>query len=96
MKKIIIMLLLATMLTGCENEHSGYTGYGSFGSLLPCKTEDTLFYDRSTKIVYYVMMDYTGYKGYGFMSPYISKNGRFCRYIDDEIVEVEDKDENNN
>lgn len=88
MKKIVVMLLLTLMLTGCEYLPSGNTEYDSIGSLLPCETDPTLFYDRSTRIVYYILGESSGYQGYGYMSPYISKNGCFCRYIDGEIVEV--------
>lgn len=88
MKKIIVMLLMTVMLTGCEYNFSGNAGYDSIGSLLSCETDDTLFYDKSTRIVYYIMGNSSRYRGYGYMSPYLSKNGCFCRYIDGEIVEV--------
>ena len=27
-------------------------------------------------------------QGYGYMAPYISENGKYCKYINDEIVEI--------
>jgi len=43
-----------------------------------------LVYDIETKIVYYKFNDPL----YGFMSPYIGPNGMFCRFKDNQIVEI--------
>ena len=50
-------------------------------------------YDSETRVIYWYYMDY--HKNYlgggnycGYMSPYISENGKFCRFIDDKIVEI--------
>lgn len=53
-----------------------------------------LAYDIDTLVVYYVFsasenMQDRGY-GYSYFAPYISKNGKFCRYINGEIVEITD------
>lgn len=40
-----------------------------------------LVYDIQTKIVYYLL-------GNGAMSPYLSGNGKFCRFVDNQIVEI--------
>lgn len=88
MKKIVVVLLLAVILAGCKNNNSsGIAEHNKVGRLLPCDG-GVLYYDENTKIVYYVNSDTIGYAGYGFMSPYISANGCFCRYIDGEIVEI--------
>ena len=90
MKKMIVVLLLACIiLAGCKNNNSsGNAEHDTLGHLLPCDG-GVLYYDENTKIVYYVNSDTKGYAGYGFMSPYISANGCFCRYIDGEIVEIQ-------
>lgn len=88
MKRIIIFALVACLfLTGCEV--SGETGFSGIGNLVTIDGDSTLYYDKDTRIVYYVMVSTSGgYRGYGFMSPYISENGNYCRYVDKEIVEV--------
>ena len=51
-----------------------------------------LVYDSSTKIVYYFFNDYyynsNASVGYGYLSPYYSKNGKICRYINNKITEI--------
>jgi len=54
--------------------------------------EESLVYSIETRCVYYMFstcewVGNIGY-GYGYMAPYISENGKFCRYIGDEIVEI--------
>ena len=53
------------------------------------KNTSYLYYDVHTKIVYIVTAECRGYDGYGFMSPYYSENGNLCRYIDNEIIEIQ-------
>lgn len=55
--------------------------------------DDTgLVFDSETKVVYYMLQEahaYTGKCTYsGYMAPYISENGKFCRFIDNKIVEI--------
>lgn len=90
MKKLIVLVLTAVLLTGCEEPYKkggawlDYSQLGSFKNI-----EADLFYDSQTGIVYVIMTDATGgYRGFGFMSPYISENGKFCRYNGEKIVEV--------
>ena len=105
MKRIISLLMsmfiiiLAVTLTGCDDDNpqefnkpqSISSGISNFENI---KGEDILFFDRNTKIVYYLFST-TQYPhtheamGYGFMSPYISENGNYCRYIDGKIVEIQ-------
>lgn len=53
-----------------------------------------LVFDEDTKVVYYQYLQYsTGFYStktpvVGYMSPYISENGKFCRFIDNKIVEI--------
>lgn len=48
-----------------------------------------LIYDEYTKIIY--IKAFQGYNHYTYL-PYYSENGKLCRYIDGEIVEVSDRD----
>lgn len=91
-KKILFTAVLAILLTGCEDPEvtSGITSvqmeYSDFG--LAC--------DNKTGIVYIDNEIYSGGKSanyYHIYTPYYSKNGRLCRFDDEKIVEVEDKDE---
>lgn len=58
----------------------------------PVEGKEYLAYDTDTRVVYYMFSTYeaAGYDGYGYsyFAPYISENGRFCQYINDEIVEI--------
>lgn len=50
---------------------------------------NNLSYDNSTRIVYWYFKDGAGRTSTGFMSPYISKDGRYCRYEKGKIVPIE-------
>ncbi len=54
--------------------------------------EPYLVYDVKTKIIYYKFIELThktsNITEFGYFGPYISENGKFCRYIDGEIVEI--------
>ena len=52
---------------------------------------NNLSYDKSTKIVYWYFEDGGGRMSTGFMSPYISKDGRYCRYEKGKIIPIEKK-----
>ena len=105
MKKRIISLVmalliisLAVILTGCDDVPQEFNdpqilspGISNFENI---KGEDILFFDRNTQIVYYLFstVQYPnthGAMGYGYMTPYISENGNYCRYIDGKIVEIQ-------
>ena len=102
MKKRLILLILCAILSICllsacdEEEYTvdslltnTYTP-DSIPGFERISDEDLLFYDMKTEVVYYVFLNSrNGYKGYGFMAPYISENGNYCRYIDDKIVEIQ-------
>ena len=62
--------------------------------------KDYLAYSLDTHVVYYMFstaetVGNLGY-GYSYFAPYISENGNFCRYINDEIVEITETDADNN
>lgn len=60
---------------------------------------DYLVYDLDTRVVYYMFTTKaaSGYNGYGYsyFTQYISKNGKYCRYVNDEIVEITEENTNN-
>lgn len=49
-----------------------------------------LAFDEQTKIIYYYFEVHNSYLqiNESCMSPYLSENGKFCRFIDNEIVEI--------
>lgn len=52
------------------------------------KEEPTnLVYDENTKVIYYSTSPYN-YQ-YAHMANYVSENGKFCKYIDGKIVEID-------
>lgn len=96
MKRTIILLVALIMvltLVGCgkaiDKKDENVMKTAGFKQI---ENEETLFYSEETKVVYYIfsMSGQSGYAGfgYGYMAPYISENGKFCRYINDEIVEI--------
>lgn len=65
------------------------------------KSKDYLSYDKETHIIYYLIKQQesaSGYRGFGYtyFAPYISENGKFCKYIDDKIVEIDNTAQNTN
>ena len=101
-KRLILLILCAILLVGtlsaCREEEKKAVNSVSTNTYTPdsipgferISDEDLLFYDMKTEVVYYVFLNSrNGYKGYGFMAPYISENGNYCRYIDGKIVEIQ-------
>ena len=58
----------------------------------PIEDDFSLAYNKTTNIVYYFFGTYeplnerAGWMS--FMTPYISENGHFCKYLDGAIVEI--------
>lgn len=100
-KRIILLILCAILFVGTLSacgEKDNTVNSVSTNTYVPdsipgfenISKEDLLFYNTQTKVVYYIFFNNNmGYKGYGFMSPYISENGNFCRYVDGKIVEIQ-------
>jgi len=93
MKKIIILGLLICIsigLIGCSGTDSN-SKYVSEDNRKLINISGVLSYDIDTRIIYYYFKDWAGYKGYGYMSPYISENGYFCKYDVNErkIIELD-------
>lgn len=64
-----------------------YSAYQANMGEIPVETvESQLVFDCNTKVIYYNFDSFNDKKGY--MAPYISENGKFCRFIDNKIVEI--------
>lgn len=94
-KKIIIGLMVAAIgcsFVGCEESGSNQEYTNEEGVKVSStleKINNNLVYDRSTHIVYYKhYSDYEHYS-YAYMSPYISKDGTYCKYEDGKVVPLE-------
>ena len=94
----MFIIILAVTLTACGDAphelRSPESISSSISNLEVIDGEDILFYDKNTKVVYYLFSTdlartSTNARGFGFMSPYISENGNYCRYIDGKIVEIQ-------
>ena len=100
MKKRIILLvvvvaLLVMSLTACGSTANSVDDAAmEMANFEPIEGKEYLAYNIDTRVVYYMFSTYEaeGYAGYGYsyFAPYISENGRFCRYIKGEIVEIVD------
>lgn len=100
MKRRIVLLVLATLMltfTFCScgedraaNPNSNHLTGGKISGFENIPGEELLFFNTKTKVIYFFYSSYElGGYGYGYMSPYISENGNYCRYIDDKIVEIQ-------
>lgn len=95
MKKILFIVfsiaIMSCMLVGCEEKESNtYKDESDTQqSAVLVDINNILSYDNSTRIVYWYFKDGAGRTSTGFMSPYISKDGRYCRYEKGKIVPVE-------
>lgn len=91
---IVCAILMSSALTACDIDNSKYYTEPVNEAALEMSNfktvdgKDYLVYDDDTRVVYYMIRTYRGYTGYGYLAPYISENGNYCRYVDDEIVEI--------
>ena len=74
---LILTVVIVLCLSGCSGTFEGSKDYKkrTGGRLQPTMMQD-LYYDPNTKIVYILFNEWTGYRGYGYMSPYYAPNGR--------------------
>ncbi|MBR6505002.1 MAG: hypothetical protein IKT41_04775 [Clostridia bacterium] len=103
MKRTIILLVALIMvltLVGCGTSSNRIDKSAlEISDFKQIDGEKALVYSVDTKVVYYMFstsqtIGYGGY-GYAYFAPYISENGNFCRYINDEIVEITEKKTDN-
>ena len=87
MKKLVCIILIAfcLCLSGCGKE---YKGKASEAGFIKCPEHNVLYYDPTTKVIYYIFYDSDTNQGFGYMSPYISENGYFCKWDDNKIIEI--------
>jgi len=90
MKKLTMLGLLLCVsigLTGCSDSNSKVV---TDDNKKLTNISGLLSYDIDTRIIYYYFKDSAGNTGFGYMSPYISENGNFCKYDVNErkIIEV--------
>ena len=76
---LIILFLMCISITGWSLTEVNITEITN-SRLLPIETENDLYYDKDTKIVYIIFDEQIGYTGFGYMSPYYSDNGQVYRY----------------
>ena len=94
MKKILFIVfsiaIMSCMLAGCEEKESNtYKDESDTQqSAALININNILSYDNSTRIVYWYFEDGAGRTSTGFMSPYISKDGRYS--VCDEVGELAD------
>lgn len=104
-KRIVVLLvvvaLLTCTLTACVSATSSNPSDDAATDMANFKViegKEHLAYDVDTRVIYYMFSTSSveGYAGYGYtyFAPYISENGNFCRYINDEIVEIVAKGNN--
>ena len=95
MKKIIIILgiILCFSLTGCTLETKELRNYDASSHLIAIEGEKDLYYYSTTRVIYIVFNEGVDHRGYGYMSPYYSENGKLCIYDAQrkEIVELKDR-----
>ena len=87
---VMVVIILAVTLSACSaaTNTADFTS-GSISNFKIIEENNFLVYDRDTKVVYYLFSTCTGYNGYGYLAPYISENGNFCKYVDDKIIEIQ-------
>lgn len=93
-KKIVIGLIVAAIgcsFVGCAEVSDTYTNNeGSKVSAELRKINDYLSYSEETGIVYYCFDKGVGDYATGYMSPYISKDGTYCKYENGKVVPLEE------
>ena len=91
-KKIIAIVLGLTLclgMTGC-GATEGSKNYDNNSKLVSIEGENDLYYYDTTHIVYIVFNECAVNRGYGYMSPCHSENGKLCTYDTNtkQIVEI--------
>ena len=91
---LLVALIMVLTLAGCGGTVSNSADESALemAGFKQIDGEESLVYSVETRCVYYMFSTRKvngrqGY-GYGYMAPYISENGKYCKYINDEIVEI--------
>ena len=83
---LIAVLIFTAAKTNIDNKISNSNTYDTAIKSHNFFDAQDLIYDENTKIIYIKSKTYFYY----VYLPYYSENGNLCRYVDDEIVEVND------
>ena len=86
---IILTLYLIFSLSACGMVKGGKNYAENTGRLFPISSQQDLYYDINTKVVYILFNEAMGYTGYGYMSPYFADNGKPYLYEKGELVKIE-------
>lgn len=99
-KRILILLLVAIIgtciLAGCSDGEISYAegadhSARELAGFKQINGKDYLVYDTNTHVIYYMFVSREmGGNSYTYFAPYISENGNFCKYVDEQIVEITD------
>lgn len=93
MKKIVLAIIFALLLTGCTVDESYIQSSPTVNSVQLEYSDFDLIIDGKTNIVYIdnIVKSYDdGFaKIYHIYTPYYGKNGRPCKFVDGKVVELE-------
>ena len=88
-----IIIVASIMVTHNKNIHEDTTITKNAISQFERIDDSYLVYDKDTHVVYIMVSEINGALsygvGYGYLSPYISSNGKYCRYVDRTIFEID-------
>lgn len=82
---VITMAIMSSMPVGCKASYTDNNGNELPVLKTIANNAGDLAYDTETKIVYW--------DTYGSLTPYLSKDGRYCRYEKGKIVPIEKEKE---
>ncbi|MBQ8043795.1 MAG: hypothetical protein IJ272_06575 [Clostridia bacterium] len=90
---LLVVALLICVLAACSTSiNPSDDAANKQANFEQIEGSEYLAYSVDTRVVYYMFSTWesAGYQGYGYayFAPYISENGNFCRYVNDEIVEI--------
>lgn len=95
---VVIAILLSISLVACSDSAKQNEDALEVSNFQPIEEaefvegKNYLAYDSESKVVYYWFATTIWYgdsrSNNVYFAPYISENGRFCRYVDGEIVEI--------
>ncbi len=75
------MTIMSCVLVGCNAISKQDNNRNELPVLKTISNQGDIVYDTETKIVYW--------DTYGSLTPYLSKDGRYCRYEKGKIVPIE-------
>lgn len=94
---LLVLLIIIVTLSGCGDKSDAekfmFDNSEKIASIPEdiVVIEDSLVYYKDTKVVYIMITLDSNWddETNSYFAPYISENGKYCRYIDDKIVEIE-------